>query len=229
MPRPRPAGYGPRVVTTPGSARSAYARRAVAHLRRTDPVLARVIDAVGPLRIEHKTTTTLFGALAEAIIHQQLNGRAAATIHARVCALFPRAHAGPTPANILRAPDAKLRGAGLSGAKLLALRDLARKTADGAIPTLQEAEAMDDAALIERLTAVRGIGTWTVQMLLMFRLGRPDVLPIDDYGVRKGFQVAYRKRTLPAPGDVAKHGARWAPHRSAASWYLWRAADGSAP
>lgn len=208
------------------AARSAHARRAVAHLREVDPVLARVIDAVGPLRIERKTTPSLFGALAEAIVYQQLNGKAAATIHARVCALFPRAKQGPGPAHILRAPDEKLRGAGLSAAKLLALKDLARKAKDRAIPTLEEAHAMDDAALIESLTAVRGIGTWTVQMLLMFRLGRPDVLPVDDYGIRKGFQVAYLKRALPAPKDVAKHGARWAPHRSAASWYLWRAADG---
>jgi 3-methyladenine DNA glycosylase/8-oxoguanine DNA glycosylase len=214
-------------VSTPAP-RSTYARRAVAHLREADPVLARVIDAVGPLRIEPKNTPSLFGALAEAIVHQQLNGRAAATIHARVCALFPRAHQGPTPAHILRAPDEKLRGAGLSAAKLLALKDLARKTKDGTLPTLDEARELDDAVLIDRLTAVRGIGTWTVQMLLMFRLGRPDVLPIDDYGIRKGFQVAYRKRALPAPKDVAKHGARWAPHRSAASWYLWRAADGRA-
>jgi len=188
-------------------------------------VLARVIDAVGPLRIERKTTPSLFGALAEAIVHQQLNGKAAATIHARVCALFPRAQEGPTPAHILRASDERLRGAGLSAAKLLALKDLARKAKDGAIPTLEEAHDLDDAVLIERLTAVRGIGTWTVQMLLMFRLGRPDVLPIDDYGIRKGFQIAYRKRAMPAPKAVAKHGARWAPHRSAASWYLWRATE----
>lgn len=191
-------------------------------------MLARVIDAVGPLRIERKTTPSLFGALAEAIVYQQLNGKAAATIHARVCALFPRATEGPGPAHILRASDEKLRGAGLSAAKLLALKDLARKAKDGAIPTLEEAHGMDDTALIESLTAVRGIGNWTVQMLLMFRLGRPDVLPVDDYGIRKGFQIAYRKRALPAPKDIAKHGARWAPHRSAASWYLWRAADGRA-
>jgi len=207
------------------SSDSAYRRRAVAPLRNTDPVLARVIDAVGPLLIERKTTSTLFGALAEAIVHQQLNGRAAATIHARVCALFPRAREGPTPAHILRTPDEKLRGAGLSAAKLLALQDLARNAKDRSIPTLAEAHDLDDATLIERLTAVRGIGTWTVQMLLMFRLGRPDVLPIDDYGIRKGFQIAYRKRAMPAPKDVARHGARWAPHRSAASWYLWRATE----
>jgi 3-methyladenine DNA glycosylase/8-oxoguanine DNA glycosylase len=212
-------------MTPPAASDSAYGRRAVAHLRKTDPVLARVIDAVGPLRIERKTTSTLFGALAEAIVHQQLNGKAAATIHARVCALFPRAREGPTPAHILRTPDDKLRGAGLSAAKLLALQDLARKAKDGTIPTLAEAHDLDDATLIERLTAVRGIGTWTVQMLLMFRLGRPDVLPIDDYGIRKGFQIAYRKRGMPAPKDIAKYGARWAPHRSAASWYLWRATE----
>ena len=140
-------------------------------------MLARVIDAVGPLRLEQKKTASLFAALAESIVYQQLNGRAAATIHARVCALFPRAQDGPTPAQILRAPDEKLRGAGLSRAKLLAIRDLAHQAKQGEIPTLEQARALDDAELIERLTAVRGIGRWTVQMLLIFRLGRPDVLP----------------------------------------------------
>lgn len=197
---------------------------ALAHLR-ADPPLARLIDAVGPYRLELKRTPSLFAALAEAIVYQQLSGKAAATIHARVCALFPRPHQGLTAASILRASDAALRGAGLSRPKLLALRDLARRAAAGEIPSLAEAQQLDDAALVERLTAVRGIGRWTVEMLLMFRLGRPDVLPVDDYGIRKGFAVALRKRALPAPAEVARRGARWAPYRSVASWYLWRALD----
>jgi methylated-DNA-[protein]-cysteine S-methyltransferase len=198
---------------------------AIEHLRGTDAPLARLIDAAGPFRLELKRTPSIFGALAEAIVYQQLTGKAAATIYGRVCALFPRAHQGPTAEQILRVSDEKLRGAGLSRPKLLALRDLARKAADGAIPTLAEAHRMEDDEIVARLTAVRGIGRWTVEMLLMFRLGRPDVLPVDDYGVRKGFALAFRKRELPAPKDLEKRGARWKPYRSVASWYLWRAVE----
>jgi 3-methyladenine DNA glycosylase/8-oxoguanine DNA glycosylase len=198
---------------------------AIDHLRALDAALARVIDAVGPFRMRLKGTPSIFVALAEAIVYQQLNGKAAQTIFARVCALFPLTHEGLTAEQILRASDAKLRGAGLSGAKLLSLRDLAQKTRDGEIPTLAELHRMDDEAIIERLTEVRGIGRWTVEMLLMFRLGRPDVLPADDYGIRKGFAVAFKKRDLPAREDLERRGARWKPYRTVASWYLWRAAE----
>ncbi len=201
---------------------------AVEHLRAADPVLARLIDAVGPFRMRLRRAPSIFAALAEAIVYQQLNGKAAAAIYARVRALFPRAHEGPTPQQILRAPDAKLRAAGLSRAKLLALRDLARKTAAGELPTLAEAHRLDDETIIERLTAVRGIGRWTVEMLLMSRLGRADILPVDDYGIRQGFANAFRKRALPAPKALAKYGQRWAPYRTVASWYLWRAAERAA-
>lgn len=198
---------------------------AVAHLRASDPVMARLIDAVGPFAMELKTTPSLFVALAESIVYQQLTGKAAATIFARVRALFPRAHHGPTAQQILRVSDERLRGAGLSNAKLLALRDLAHRSARGSIPTLAEVQQLDDETVVQRLTEVRGIGRWTVEMLLMFRLGRPDVLPVDDYGVRQGFAIAYRKRKLPPPKALAKYGARWAPYRTTASWYLWRAVD----
>jgi 3-methyladenine DNA glycosylase/8-oxoguanine DNA glycosylase len=198
---------------------------AIEHLRACDQALALLIDAVGPFRLELKKTPSIFGALAEAIVYQQLTGKAAATIYTRVCALFPRAHEGPTAEQILRISDDKLRGAGLSRPKLLALRDLARKAADGAIPTLAEAHRMEDEDIVSRLTAVRGIGRWTVEMLLIFRLGRADVLPADDYGVRKGFALAFKKRELPSPKDVAKRGARWKPYRSVARWYLWRAVE----
>jgi methylated-DNA-[protein]-cysteine S-methyltransferase len=198
---------------------------AIEHLRAADPKLARLIDEVGPFRMRLRRAPSIFAALAEAIVYQQLNGKAAAAIYARVRALFPRAHEGPTPQQVLRASDKRLRGAGLSQAKLLALRDLARKTADGALPTLAEANRLDDETIIERLTEVRGIGRWTVEMLLMSRLGRGDVLPVDDYGIRQGFAVAFKKRALPAPKDLAKHGKRWAPYRTVASWYLWRAAE----
>ena len=198
---------------------------AVEHVRASDAALARVIDAVGPFRMQLKKTPSLFVALAEAIVYQQLSGKAAATIFARVCALFPRAHQGPTAEQILRVSDEKLRGAGLSRAKLLSLRDLARRATGGEIPTLAEVHRMEDEAIIARLTEVRGIGRWTVEMLLMFRLGRPDVLPADDYGLRKGFAIAFKKRELPARADLEKRGARWKPYRTVASWYLWRAVE----
>lgn len=198
---------------------------AVAHLRVADPKLVPVIDAVGARRLELRPASSIFAALTEAIIYQQLHGKAAATIHGRVCALYPRAAGGPTPAHILKTPDERLRGAGLSGAKLAALRDLATRTKAGELPTLAEAQVLEDAVLLERLTAVRGIGPWTVQMLLMFRLGRPDVLPVGDFGVREGFRIAYRKRVQPTPEALARHGRRWAPFRSVASWYLWRAVE----
>jgi methylated-DNA-[protein]-cysteine S-methyltransferase len=198
---------------------------AVAHLRATDPALKRLIDATGPLKMHLKQTPSIFAALAEAIVYQQLTGKAAATIFARVCALFPRAHQGPTAEQILRVSDARLRGAGLSRPKLLALRDLARRAQAGEIPTLAEVQRMDNEAIVERLTQVRGIGRWTVEMLLIFRLGRPDVLPADDYGVRKGYMIAFRKRELPTPKDLTRYGERWQPYRTVASWYLWRAAE----
>jgi len=200
---------------------------AVRHLRAVDPSLARVIDVVGrcEIALELKRTRSLFSALAESIVYQQLTGKAAATIYARVCALFPHAHAGPTAEQILRVSDERLRGAGLSAAKTLSLRDLARRAKAGEIPTLDEVRTLDDDAIVERLTQVRGIGRWTVEMLLIFRLGRPDVLPVDDYGVRKGFALATRRRALPTPKQLSARGERWKPYRTAASWYLWRAAE----
>ena len=198
---------------------------AVAHLRASDPLLRRVIDAVGPFRMGLKSTSSVFGALAEAIVYQQLSGKAAATIFGRVCALFPRARGTLTPGHILRASDESLRSAGLSRPKLLALRDLAQRTKDRKVPTLAEVHRMEDDAIVERLTEVRGIGRWTAEMLLMFRLGRPDVLPVDDYGIRKGFAVAFRKAELPDRSALEKRGARWAPYRTVASWYLWRAVE----
>jgi methylated-DNA-[protein]-cysteine S-methyltransferase len=197
---------------------------AVAHLREADPVLARLIDEVGPFRMRLRGARSIFVALAEAIVYQQLNGKAAASIFARVCALFPVAQ-GLNAELILRTSDAKLRAAGLSTNKLLSIRDLARKTVDGAIPTLAEAHRMDDEGLIERLTQVRGIGRWTVEMLLISRLGRGDVWPVDDYGIRAGYAAIFRKRTFPKPKDLIKPSAKWKPYRSVASWYLWRAAD----
>jgi methylated-DNA-[protein]-cysteine S-methyltransferase len=200
---------------------------AVEHLRGADPTLARVIDDVGPFRMRVDRAPTLFLALAQAIVYQQLTAKAAATIFARVRAIFPRGHEGPTAEQILRCPEALLRGAGLSRSKLLSLRDLAQRTVDGSLPTLAQVQAMEDEAVVQQLTQVRGIGRWTVEMLLMFRLGRPDVLPADDYGIRKGFAVVFKKRDLPSRDVLEGRAARWAPYRSVASWYLWRALERS--
>ena len=197
------------------------ARGAVAHLRKADPALATVIDAIGPFGMQLKSSRSLFGALAEAIVYQQLSNKAAATIYGRVAALYPRARQGFTPAHILRTPDDALRGAGLSRAKVLALRDLAQRVATRQLPTLDEAHLLEDAALIERLVEVRGIGRWSAEMFLMFRLGRPDVLPTDDYSLRKAYATAFRKRKLPSPEALEKAGVKWRPYRTVASWYLW--------
>jgi 3-methyladenine DNA glycosylase/8-oxoguanine DNA glycosylase len=223
--RPPRVPAGARRKDAPDGALGFDPRVAIEYLRACDKALGRLIDAVGPFDIQLQKTPSLFGALAEAIVYQQLTGKAAATIFGRVCALFPEACDGPTAESVLRVPDEQLRGAGLSRAKVLSLKDLARRAKDGEIPSLAEVRAMEDEAIIERLIEVRGIGRWTAEMLLIFRLGRPDVLPVDDYGVRKGFAAAFRKRELPARRDLEKYGARWKPYRTVASWYLWRAAE----
>jgi methylated-DNA-[protein]-cysteine S-methyltransferase len=198
---------------------------AVRALRGGDAALARIIEAVGACGLVRNETQSVFLALAESIVYQQLTGKAAATIFGRVRALFPRSKNGFTPRDILGATDDDLRGAGLSRAKVLALRDLARRTASGELPTLEVLEGMDDEAVVEALTTVRGIGRWTAEMFLMFRLGRGDVLPLDDYGVRKGFASTLGLAALPTKKELADYGERWKPHRSVASWYLWRAAE----
>jgi DNA-3-methyladenine glycosylase II len=161
----------------------------------------------------------------QSIVYQQLNGKAAATIHGRVLALF-KGEKHMTPKRLLLMPEEKLRAAGLSRNKTIAVRDLAEKCLSGAIKPRAQLEALSDAEIIERLTEVRGVGEWTVQMFLMFKLGRPDVLPSGDYGVRKAFGLLYRKSgKLPPPSAVEKHGRIWAPYRTVASWYLWRRLD----
>ena len=198
------------------------AARAVAHLRAADVALAEVIDAVGPFRMQLKSMRSVFGALTEVIVYQQLSNKAAATIFSRVEALYPRARNGFTPAHVLRTKDDKLRAVGLSRAKVLALQDLARKVQGKELPTLEEAHEIEDADLIEQLSAVRGIGRWSAEMFLMFRLGRPDVLPVDDYSLRKAYAKAFGKRKLPTPEALAKAGEKWRPYRTVASWYLWQ-------
>lgn len=199
--------------------------KAVAHLRTADPALAAIIDTIGPFRMQLKVSRSLFGSLAEAIVYQQLSNKAAATIYGRVEALYPDAPDGFSPRHILKTPDEVLRGCGLSRAKVLAAQDLARRVEGGELPTLDEAQAIPDAELIERLVKVRGIGRWSAEMFLMFRLGRPDVLPLDDYSLRKAYAKAFRKRSLPSAKALEKAGERWRPYRTVASWYLWRVLD----
>jgi len=199
-------------------------RKAVRHLKSADPALGEIMARIGPFAMELKSSRSLFGALAEAIVYQQLSNKAAATIYGRVEALFPRAKDGFTPRHILKASDESLRGCGLSRAKVLAVQDLARRVHGGELPTLEQAQAqaLGDEELIERLVAVRGIGRWSAEMFLMFRLGRPDVLPVDDYSLRKAYAKAFAKRALPTPQALARHGEKWRPYRTVASWYLWR-------
>jgi DNA-3-methyladenine glycosylase II len=204
---------------------------AVAHLRAADAKLAALIERAGPFTLKLDPSSSPFESLLESILYQQLNGKAAATIHARVREFY---QGNPTPQLLLDTPDERLRAAGVSGNKSRALKDLAARTLDGTVPAHAAIKKMSDAEIVERLTQVRGIGSWTVEMLLIFRLGRPDVFPATDYGVRKGFALTFLRlpktrplsaEDLPKPEVLLKRGKRWAPFRSVASWYLWRACD----
>jgi DNA-3-methyladenine glycosylase II len=195
---------------------------AIEHLRTADARLGAWIDSVGACGWRRDRTGTHFDAVARSIVYQQLSGAAAATIHARFLALFGGRN--PTPAELVRTPVPTLRGVGLSGRKTEYLQDLAARALDGSLP-IERLHLLGDAEVVEVLTAVRGIGEWTAQMVLMFRLGRPDVLPVLDLGVRKAVQQIYRLRALPSPDRVATIGARWAPYRTVAAWYLWRRVD----
>jgi DNA-3-methyladenine glycosylase II len=196
---------------------------ALQYLSSADPVLAGLIERIGPFNMQIRRMHNPFEALARNIIYQQLHGKAAAAIHERVIALFGKNKLHPQ--DILDASEESLRGAGLSGAKLVALKDLAVKTLNGTVPTLARLRRMEDEEIIEHLTQVRGIGRWTVEMLLIFRLGRPDVLPVGDFAVRKGFSLAYGMKELPKPKELMLSGERWRPYRSVASWYMWRASE----
>lgn len=197
---------------------------AVALLRERDPKLAVAIDRVGPCTLLPRREGTHFGHLARAIVYQQLSGSAAATIHGRFLEALGASDGHPEPAAVLAASDDLLRGCGLSVAKLRAIRDLAAHVADDRLP-LGHIDTLSDAAVIDALVAVRGIGPWTAQMFLMFRLGRPDVLPVLDLGVRKGAQRIYRTRALPDAARLEKLARNWRPWASVASWYCWRVLD----
>lgn len=194
------------------------------HLRAHDPEMAWLLDTLGDISPRRAPHTTTVGALARSIVFQQLNGRAAASIYARLSTLFRYPIDGPTAVELLHLTDAQLQGAGLSGAKIQALRDLATRALAGEIPDLDDLEALDNESVIAALTPVRGIGRWTVEMLLMFHLGRPDVLPLADFGVRAGLARILDVDQVTA-STLAERGERWAPWRSVASWYLWRASE----
>lgn len=203
-------------------------RKAKQHLVSADAAMAALITRIGPCRLRVDAQSDLFLSLARSIIFQQLHGKAAETIFNRTGALFPRSEQF-TAKDIKRASEEKLRSAGLSRNKQLALRDLASKVLDGSLPAMADLHDMDNESIIDTITTVRGIGRWTVEMLLMFRLGRADVLPVDDFGVRKGFMLMHGHEQMPTPKALKVHGEIWAPYRTVASWYLWRAADTLTP
>jgi DNA-3-methyladenine glycosylase II len=196
---------------------------AVRHLT-SDERFAALIRRVGPPALGIQRQRSLYEALVRAIAHQQLHGRAAEAILARFRALFP-GDTFPLPDTVLATADTALRGCGFSGGKVAAIRDICAKALDGTIPTRRQSHHLTDEALIERLTSIRGVGRWTVEMLLIFTLGRPDVLPVDDFGVREGYRVLYGLDAQPKPKILAEIGLAWAPHRSTATWYLYRAAE----
>jgi len=197
---------------------------ALRFLRRSDPVMAQLIRQAGPFLVNPERGVGPYEALVQAVAHQQLTGKAAKTILGRFYALYG-ADCCPEPTRLVETPDEALRGCGFSRAKAASLKDIAARTLDGTIPPRRALARMKNETIIERLVEARGVGRWTVEMFLMFTLGRPDVLPVDDYGIRLGYKIAYGKRTLPKPKSLAKFGERWAPYRTTASWYLWRAVD----
>ncbi len=194
--------------------------KGVKHISKCDKRLARHIKKVGPFRLVTSAKLDPFEALMSSIVYQQLNGRAAATILSRVVALHP-GRKFPTPEDILKTTDEKLRAAGLSKNKTLAVKDLAQKTIEGLVPSGTAIKKLDDETIIERLVTIRGIGRWTVEMLLI-KMGRHDVLPTTDYGIRQGFKLVYKTKDLPTPKELFEYGERWRPYRTVASWYLWR-------
>jgi DNA-3-methyladenine glycosylase II len=195
------------------------------HLATVDPVMEKLIQEHGPCKLEHEPWRPPFQSLMQAVAHQQLNGTAANTILTRFKKLFP-GRKFPRPEDMASVTDEQIRACGFSYNKIKSLRDITEKTLSGIVPSPRDIGKLPDEEIIERLMEVRGVGRWTVEMLLIFQLGRLDVLPADDFGVRNGFRIAYKKRAMPKPKDLLKFGKRWRPYATTASWYLWRAADG---
>jgi DNA-3-methyladenine glycosylase II len=209
-------------INTPPNNLAFELSEAVRRLSERDATLRALIAEVAPFQIDVADAQSPYEVLLESIVYQSISGKAAATIFGRIRALGTNGRP-PSPEQMLKIPAPKLRKAGLSGAKVLAMKDLAKKSLAGIVPTHEEALKLSDEELIERLVSVRGIGAWTVEMFLIFRLGRPDVLPIHDLGVKKGWSVAYGKKHMPKPKELLKFGERWRPYRTVASWYMWRA------
>jgi len=197
---------------------------ATSHLTRVDPDLGTLMARVGPCRLAPASTRSPYEALVKAVVYQQLNGTAAGTIFSRLKALFPGGRF-PSARNLLQKSDVDLRGAGLSRNKLRSIRDIAENTVAGVVPTRQAISQMSDGEILERLTQLKGVGPWTVEMLLIFTLGRKDVLPASDYGVRKGFALVFGHEELPTPKHLLDFGEKWRPFRTVAAWYLWRALE----
>jgi DNA-3-methyladenine glycosylase II len=206
---------------TPAQLLSFDLAQAMSHLSSSDEKLAELILATKQFQKDLDLAQSPYEALMESIAYQSISGKAAATIFGRVKALGD-AGRPPTPEKMLKLKPSALRKAGLSHAKLLAMKDLAAKTISGVVPTREQAEQLSDDELVERLVSVRGIGAWTVEMFLIFNLGRPDVLPIHDLGVKKGWSVTYGKKRMPKPKELLAFGERWRPYRTIASWYMWR-------
>jgi len=194
------------------------------HLSKRDPVMRRLIREHGKCDLAPETRRSPFQSLVMAVAHQQLNGTAANTILSRFKKLFP-GRKFPRPEDLAKVSDKQIRACGFSFAKIKSIRDIAEKTLNGIVPTSRQIARLSDDEIISRLTQVRGVGQWTVEMLLIFQLGRHDVLPAGDFGVRTGFRHAYKKRDLPAPKEILAYGEIWRPHRTTASWFLWCVAD----
>jgi DNA-3-methyladenine glycosylase II len=194
------------------------------HLSKSDPVMKRLIREHGVCELAPEMKRSPFQSLVQAVAHQQLNGTAANTILTRFKKLFP-GKKFPRAEDLANVTDEQIRACGFSFAKIKSIRDIAAKALDGTIPSSRQIVKLSDDEIVARLTEVRGVGRWTVEMLLIFQLGREDVLPADDFGVRSGFRVAYKKREMPKPKDLLAFGEKWRPHRTTAAWFLWRAAD----
>jgi DNA-3-methyladenine glycosylase II len=194
------------------------------HLSKRDPVLRRLIREHGKCDLTPEKRRSPFQSLVQAVAHQQLNGTAANTILARFKKLFP-GRKFPRPEDLAKVTDAQIRACGFSFAKIKSIRDITAKVLSGVVPSSRQIVKLSDDEIIARLTEVRGVGRWTVEMLLIFQLGRPDVLPVGDFGVRTGFRVAYKKRAMPKPKALLAFGEKWKPHRTTAAWFLWCAAD----
>ena len=200
-------------------------QQAEAQLAAADPLMRRLIKQHGPCALEPQTKRQPYESLVRAIAHQQLHAKAAEAILGRLIAALPGKF--PKPDDLLNVSETKIRACGFSQSKIAALRDIALQTQNGVVPTRAQIAKLSDEEIVTRLTQIRGVGRWTVEMLLIFQLGRPDILPVDDFGVRNGFRIAKKLPEMPKPKELLAYGARWQPFRTVASWYLWRAADAS--